>query len=232
MLKHSTFKYVFLFLLFNFINFKNITKYLYEQMHLLFFTDLSDKYNYICYSFSYNITNKVTATITLPKKLTVFDFIKALVIRIIVPINEKKLLFFIIANPLQDIENISKNLKTTILDIQLRLNNLYKIFGVDNYSNLIFLLLSKEYYYKPSSRLTYSENKIIELLFYGVPKNIIYSSLNITKTTLATHIRNIYRKLEVNSKNSAVLSILQEHGILKRPEEFYTDMKNVNIQVK
>ncbi len=52
--------------------------------------------------------------------------------------------------------------------------------------------------------LTTSEKKVLELLVQGLSYKLIASELNISFPTVNFHLKNIYKKLHVNSANEAI----------------------------
>lgn len=63
------------------------------------------------------------------------------------------------------------------------------------------------------SPLTSRETEVLRLITQGNSYVLIAKQLNISKETSKTHIRNIYKKLKVNSKSEVVRVALQEHYI-------------------
>jgi DNA-binding NarL/FixJ family response regulator len=61
-----------------------------------------------------------------------------------------------------------------------------------------------------SSPLTSRETEILKLITHGKSYSIIAAELGISEFTSRTHIKNIYRKLKVNSKSQAVRKALVE----------------------
>ena len=57
---------------------------------------------------------------------------------------------------------------------------------------------------KQSDVLTTSENEILQLLAEGFRYKEIADKINIKTDTVRTHIRNIYQKLEVQSRMEAI----------------------------
>ena len=55
-----------------------------------------------------------------------------------------------------------------------------------------------------SESLTKREIEILKNLSTGKPISSIGSSLHVSQNTMKTHLRNIYRKLEVDGRHSAV----------------------------
>ena len=61
-----------------------------------------------------------------------------------------------------------------------------------------------------TSPLTSRETEILKLITHGKSYSIIAAELGISEFTSRTHIKNIYRKLKVNSKSQAVKKALTE----------------------
>ncbi len=61
--------------------------------------------------------------------------------------------------------------------------------------------------------LTTRETEVLRLITQGNSYVLIAKQLNISKETSKTHIRNIYKKLKVNSKSEVVRVALQEHYV-------------------
>jgi DNA-binding NarL/FixJ family response regulator len=65
----------------------------------------------------------------------------------------------------------------------------------------------------PTSPLSFRETEIVRLLAKGNTYTQIASSLQISKETSKTHMRNIYKKLGVNSKALALQRVMEDHLI-------------------
>ncbi|MEM7103835.1 MAG: response regulator transcription factor [Bacteroidota bacterium] len=63
----------------------------------------------------------------------------------------------------------------------------------------------------PGPDLSVREREVLSELCKGKSYKMVADSLFISQDTVRTHIRNIYRKLEVNSKSEAVAKALKEH---------------------
>jgi DNA-binding NarL/FixJ family response regulator len=61
-----------------------------------------------------------------------------------------------------------------------------------------------------SSPLTRQESNVLRLITQGKTYSMIADELSISNETSKTHIKNIYRKLEVNSKTDAVRKAFKE----------------------
>jgi DNA-binding NarL/FixJ family response regulator len=59
--------------------------------------------------------------------------------------------------------------------------------------------------------LTPREKEVLTLLIDGLPKKQIADRLFVTFHTIDKHLRNIYGKLQVQSRSSAVAKVLKEH---------------------
>jgi DNA-binding NarL/FixJ family response regulator len=62
----------------------------------------------------------------------------------------------------------------------------------------------------PNSPLSPRETQVLELLAKGKSYSIIAAELFVTKETAKSHIKNIYSKLQVNSKSEAIAKATQE----------------------
>lgn len=58
--------------------------------------------------------------------------------------------------------------------------------------------------------LTDREREVLQLLIDGLPKKAIADRLFVSFHTVDSHLRNIYAKLQVNSRSSAVAKVLKE----------------------
>ena len=65
----------------------------------------------------------------------------------------------------------------------------------------------------PASPLSFRETEIVQLLAKGNTYSQIASSLQISKETSKTHMRNIYKKLGVNSKALVLQRVMEERLI-------------------
>jgi DNA-binding NarL/FixJ family response regulator len=59
--------------------------------------------------------------------------------------------------------------------------------------------------------LTARERDVLQLLVDGLPKRSISEKLFVSFHTVDTHLRNIYAKLQVNSRSGAIAKVLKEH---------------------
>ena len=57
--------------------------------------------------------------------------------------------------------------------------------------------------------ITPKESVVLELLTKGLNNKEIADELNITEVTVKTHLRNIYKKFNVNSRTQLVLMAMQ-----------------------
>ena len=62
----------------------------------------------------------------------------------------------------------------------------------------------------PNSPLSSRETQVLELLSKGKSYSMIAQELFITKETAKSHIKNIYSKLQVNSKSEAIAKATKE----------------------
>lgn len=74
-------------------------------------------------------------------------------------------------------------------------------------------LLIESYRKNPASPLSFRETEIVQLLAKGNTYSQIASSLQISKETSKTHMRNIYKKLGVNSKALALRRVAEDRLI-------------------
>lgn len=65
----------------------------------------------------------------------------------------------------------------------------------------------------PVSPLSFRETEVVRLLVKGNTYSQIASSLHISKETSKTHLRNIYKKLGVNSKSLALQRVMEDRLI-------------------
>lgn len=63
---------------------------------------------------------------------------------------------------------------------------------------------------KPSPDLTKREKEVLEQLCQGKSYKMIADALFISEDTVRHHLKNIYRKLQVNSKSEAVIRALKD----------------------
>jgi DNA-binding CsgD family transcriptional regulator len=73
--------------------------------------------------------------------------------------------------------------------------------------------LVESYRRNPSSPLSFRETEIIRLVAKGNTYTQIASSLSISKETSKTHLKNIYKKLGVNSKSHAIKRVVEDRLI-------------------
>jgi ATP/maltotriose-dependent transcriptional regulator MalT len=59
--------------------------------------------------------------------------------------------------------------------------------------------------------LTAREKDVLQLLVDGLSKKSIAEKLFVSFHTIDTHLRNIYAKLQVNSRSGAIAKVLKEH---------------------
>jgi len=65
----------------------------------------------------------------------------------------------------------------------------------------------------PNSPLSARETQVLELLAKGKSYSLIADDLFVTKETAKSHIKNIYAKLQVNSKSEAIAKATEERLI-------------------
>ncbi len=61
------------------------------------------------------------------------------------------------------------------------------------------------------AELTQSEKKVLELLVRGMSYKMIASELNVSFPTVNFHLKNIYKKLHVNSANEAIRMVMSNN---------------------
>lgn len=77
-------------------------------------------------------------------------------------------------------------------------------------SSKIARLVIDNFHINPNSPLTKRETEILQLISEGKTYTQISEELFISKETSKTHIKNIYAKLQVNSKSQALAKAAQE----------------------
>ncbi len=80
-------------------------------------------------------------------------------------------------------------------------------------SSKIAKLVVESFQKNPNSPLSPRETEVLELLSKGKSYSLIAKDLFITKETAKSHIKNIYSKLQVNSKSEAIAKATQEKFI-------------------
>jgi DNA-binding NarL/FixJ family response regulator len=66
--------------------------------------------------------------------------------------------------------------------------------------------------HQPFEQLTNREKEVLRLVVEGNSYKMISDSLYISLDTVRSHIRNIYEKLQVNSKAEAIIKVLKKGG--------------------
>ena len=59
--------------------------------------------------------------------------------------------------------------------------------------------------------LTFREKEVLKLLVNGMSYKLVAADLNVAVDTVRSHIKNIYKKLEVNSKSEAVAKAIRNN---------------------
>ena len=77
-------------------------------------------------------------------------------------------------------------------------------------SSRIAKMVVESFQKNPNSPLSPRETEVLELLSKGKSYSLIAKDLFITKETAKSHIKNIYSKLQVNSKSEAIAKAMQE----------------------
>ncbi|ELR68941.1 Two-component response regulator [Fulvivirga imtechensis AK7] len=77
-------------------------------------------------------------------------------------------------------------------------------------SSKIAKLVVNSFQKNPNSPLSARETEVLELLSKGKSYSMIAQELFITKETAKSHIKNIYSKLQVNSKSEAIAKATKE----------------------
>jgi DNA-binding NarL/FixJ family response regulator len=80
-------------------------------------------------------------------------------------------------------------------------------------SSKIARMVIDNFHVNPNSPLTKRETEILQLISEGKTYTQISEELFISKETAKTHIKNIYSKLQVNSKSEAIAKATQERLI-------------------
>ena len=80
-------------------------------------------------------------------------------------------------------------------------------------SSKIARMVIDNFHVNPNSPLTKRETEILQLISEGKTYTQISEKLFISKETAKTHIKNIYSKLQVNSKSEAIAKATQERLI-------------------
>src|SRR5690606_11079546 len=80
-------------------------------------------------------------------------------------------------------------------------------------SSKIARMVIDNFHVTPNSPLTKRETEILQLISEGKTYTQISEELFISKETSKTHIKNIYSKLQVNSKSEAIAKATQERLI-------------------
>lgn len=68
----------------------------------------------------------------------------------------------------------------------------------------------RETYHKPNYNLTSREKEIVQCLVNGQSYKLMASELQLSVDTVRYHLRNIYKKLAVNSKSQVIVKALQD----------------------
>ena len=77
-------------------------------------------------------------------------------------------------------------------------------------SSRIAKMVVSSFQKNPNSPLSHRETEVLELLSVGKSYSMIAQELFITKETAKSHIKNIYSKLQVNSKSEAIAKATKE----------------------
>lgn len=77
-------------------------------------------------------------------------------------------------------------------------------------SSKIAKMVVSSFQKNPNSPLSNRETEVLELLSQGKSYSMIAQDLFITKETAKSHIKNIYSKLQVNSKSEAIAKATKE----------------------
>lgn len=77
-------------------------------------------------------------------------------------------------------------------------------------SSKIAKMVVSSFQKNPNSPLSNRETEVLELLSQGKSYSMIAQELFITKETAKSHIKNIYSKLQVNSKSEAIAKATKE----------------------
>jgi DNA-binding NarL/FixJ family response regulator len=81
--------------------------------------------------------------------------------------------------------------------------------GAPMTSNIAKMVV-KSFQKNPNSPISARETEVLELLAQGKSYSMIARDLFITKETAKSHIKNIYAKLQVNSKSEAIAKATRE----------------------
>ena len=78
-------------------------------------------------------------------------------------------------------------------------------------STRIANMVVKSFHLNPINPLTEREHTVLQHLALGKTYSFIAQELNISKDTVKTHIQHIYDKLQVNSKDEALVKARKDN---------------------
>jgi DNA-binding CsgD family transcriptional regulator len=176
----------------------------------------------------YNENIRIKVNITANISLSIFEIIKSVIFSLLFT-EEERLSFRIMMLLLLKRNNILP--KDDFNKAKKLQRKFYQIFQVRTKISLIFLICSKSFSYVFSKRLTEQENNILNLLALGYTKEEAGIFLNIKFGTVCGLLAKIFTKLQVQSTEEALVSVLKENNMFKDPCELINDKQLFQITV-
>jgi DNA-binding NarL/FixJ family response regulator len=97
-------------------------------------------------------------------------------------------------------------------DLQKNLDEIFN--GSYPMSNAVARKIFEVFQLNKYSELSSRQNEILRLMLMGATYNTIAGRLQISKETAKTHMKNLYRKLDVHSREQALAKAVEERLIL------------------
>jgi DNA-binding NarL/FixJ family response regulator len=123
-------------------------------------------------------------------------------------LEDDKLIFDLLTIGLAGLSNVSKSWPSLVIALNEIENGNYPT------SRVVTKQIFENFQLNKFSELSSRQNEILRLMILGATHCTIAEKLGISKDTAKTHMKNIYRKLHVHSREEALTKAVEERLIL------------------
>lgn len=123
-------------------------------------------------------------------------------------VEDDKLIFDLLTIGLAGLSNVSKSWDKLVASLSEIENGVYPA------SKVVTKQIFESFQLNKFSELSSRQNEILRLMILGATHITIAEKLGISKDTAKTHMKNIYRKLHVHSREQALTKAVEERLIL------------------
>lgn len=123
-------------------------------------------------------------------------------------LEDDKLIFDLLTIGLAGLSNVSKSWDELIVSLSQVENGIYPV------SKVVTKQIFESFQLNKFSELSSRQNEILRLMILGATHVTIAEKLGISKDTAKTHMKNIYHKLHVHTREQALTKAVEERLIL------------------